>query len=242
MLFRSTLLGALAAVEPARAEVLVNNFHLADRNVTLPAYSIRSRGQPFSTGPGTYGWALDSIEITVEDAPDDTDDVTVEVRKMANSVTPSSTVTATLSNPSEIQRGVNVFTAPPGTTLEAGSLYVVLVHHDNTDTGDFELDVANGTGEQSGHGWSIDDNSLVRSIVGTNIQHNLSGNVLKIRVNGEDLDDTSVTGFEMLSVPEDGESYRRGEWIEIGARFDQEVDVDGGFLALFVGPDRKSVV
>ena len=64
------LLGSVMLGPVAHADTLVSNSGTEDFLLNVEVYYPQRVKQRFTTGPGTYGWELDSIQLKVADAPD----------------------------------------------------------------------------------------------------------------------------------------------------------------------------
>ena len=114
--------------------------------------------QPFGTGSNTAGYDLESIVLSLGNAPTGTGTLTVTVREDASG-DPSGTALHTLTTPDPIAGGsLNTFTAPAGATLDANTTYWVVASY-SSDTGGPNLWrtlLSNGIDSGGATGWTID--------------------------------------------------------------------------------------
>ena len=245
LFFRSvtrTLFAVLAlsgAVGSAHADVLVSNIGKTD-DQTVSVYDENTRGQIFTTGTAKHGFELRSIDLHVHGTPATPSKLTVTIQTVTRDILPTGDVVHTLTNPSSITTGINTFLAPSGATLAAATEYAVVVDYRSTNTDDFRLTRTTSRAEDSGgaDGWRVDD-----AAVGRNDQGDGGGMKWhrfflphKIRVNGKYLDIAKISDVRFTSAPHQGDTYGRGEAIEIAVTFSRKVEVSGTVLAtLFVG-------
>ena len=166
-------LAALGIATPAAAAVLVSNIGQTT-NSDSHNFSQFDVAQGFTTGTNALGYVLTSVEVKIRAT------VGTNLRVRVVQGEPSSTtVVATLNNPSSLAAGNRTFTAPSGTTLAANTKYHVVL--DRTTTGGVSR--TNLTAEDSGGetGWSISDESHAKGGAGWG---GLGGVPLQIRVNG----------------------------------------------------------
>ena len=136
--------------------------------------------QAFVTGTIATGYVLTGIDVVSEDAEGDAFSVAVHT---ADASGHPDTLVANLTSPGDFAAGTLAFTAPPNTTLEAGTTYVVVatiadaanpVTYDSTASNDED---GNGAPE-----WSIADAFIWNG--GTNWTTTSSGESLRIAVKG----------------------------------------------------------
>ena len=224
----------------AHADTLLSNSGSGDFILNVNVYHPQMVAQRFTTGPGTYGWELESIQLKVADAPDDTFFVSVAIVE-ACSVEPCPEVVF-LVKPTTISTGWNTFTSTPATKLEPDNSYEIRVQHLSADTDDFQLNVSdNNLMKELAPGWELpwrhlewrdDDNDDTFEWVEI-------GAALRIHMEGRDLDDTEISAIEVASTPARGDTYGLGETIEVEVTFNQDADVTdpaNTFASLFVGP------
>ena len=114
--------------------------------------------QPFGTGSITAGYDLDSIVLSLGEAPTGTGTLTVTVREDASG-DPSGTALYTLTTPDPIVADdLNIFTAPPGATLDADTTYWVMASYSSNSGGPnwWRVLLSNGIDSGGATGWTID--------------------------------------------------------------------------------------
>ena len=169
---------ALACTAPATAAVLVSNI---DQTVaTNEALNTKAFAHEFTTGPGTGGYTLTSVEVKFGTAPNGT----VRVRLTRDDL---GVVHATLTNPSSLAAGNLTFTAPTGTTLAASTTYAVVV--DSATSGALSLANTNMIDSGAAAGWSISTGAAIQD---SGTWTSVLGEVL-FRVNGDPVDTTAPT-------------------------------------------------
>ena len=176
------LFGALALPTTAQAQeadVLVSNIDqpVASGSVDMSSFDI---AQGFMTGASPSGnFALTSVNLKL--AAGGTSPVVTVVTD--NSGQPGS-LHATLVPPASVVAGDNMFTAPPGTTLDAGTPYFLVI---SGGTGVPSLAFTSSTDEVSdtdADDWTIGDFSRYRSIGATGDYDRSFNVILLISVNG----------------------------------------------------------
>ena len=174
-----------ATTQAQEADVLVSNIDqpVASGSVNTMSLDI---AQGFMTGASPSGnFALTSVNLKF--AGGGTSPVVTVVTD--NSGQPGS-LHATLVPPASVVAGDNMFTAPPGTTLDAGTAYFLAI---SGGTGVPSLAYTSSTDEVSdtdADDWTIANFSRYRSIGATGDYDRESGVVLLIRVNGTEGGDT----------------------------------------------------
>ena len=176
----ATLAVAAAATcgAPASADVLVSNIDRASAFVTMRLNVGRQQTHALTTGSHTTGYTLASVELKFSRAP--SSDVRVRILDGTyGQALPGTTTIATLTNPSSLTAGKLTFTAPAGTTLAAGTTYVINV--DAATSGNLNVTAAVREDPGGEPDWSIADFTSTSQIVG------VWGTIyssLQIRVNG----------------------------------------------------------
>ena len=204
----AALIGAFAVV-PASADVLVSNIGQNGDKIDFEINVALSKGATaFTTGSNTAGYVLESVDLVLGDI--DTDDVFTVSILTANASGGRGDVYATLINPT-LADGVNTFTAPPGTELDANTKY--FVHFERT-AGDFTVQATLDDDEDAGAatGWSIADNGEVFLDEGSFSEWlPLSGDRShKFRINGQAIN-TPATGAPVIEgTPMVGETLTAG--------------------------------
>ena len=114
--------------------------------------------QAFGTGTHTPGYDLDSIVLSLGDAPSGIGTLTVTVREDASG-DPSGTELYTLTNPASFtEDSLNTYTAPADATLDANSTYWVVASYNSTSGGPdwFRVLLSSGIDSGGATGWTID--------------------------------------------------------------------------------------
>ena len=170
----------------APTRILVKNRNVA----TGSSYNFNSTynpyAQPFETGPNPGGYDLVSVTLTPDaDLSALPSSLVVTIREVEANGLPSSSVVATLNNPSSFMQGVPVvFLAPAGTVLDPSTDYVVHINgiglklvttadlmgttEDSGKAEGWELDVLYAFNNDDGQ-WEVSqaDNALQIAIAGT---------------------------------------------------------------------------
>ena len=114
--------------------------------------------QAFGTGSNTAGYDLESIVLSLGNAPSGTATFTVTVRENASG-DPSGTALYTLTTPDPIvDNDLNAFTAPAGATLDANTTYRVVASYSSVTGGPnwWRVLLSNGLDSGGATGWTID--------------------------------------------------------------------------------------
>ena len=134
----------------------------------------------FGTGASDRGFTVSEVSLRIESIPSGSGTV-VTIRENNSSNRPGSLV-ETLTNPASFTAGaLNVFTAPAGTTLDAGETYWITVNDglnnsrldysttdSNTQTGQTGWTIGDGRvwRTSTSNSWSTADSSLIMEIKG----------------------------------------------------------------------------
>lgn len=173
----------------AGSGVLVSNIGQTDSGTIHCNLASVNCAQTFGTGAAAEGYTVGTVDLDFADAPSG-----VTVKLVAVLDTPGSfTEIATLANPANLAAGNNVFTAPAGTHLRAGTFYWVQV----TGTAG-NLSVKTATAEDAGGqaGWSVSDNRRTgtaspNAVASWSAPGTTTAGPLGIRVNGVVRDTTA---------------------------------------------------
>ena len=220
------LLLAGTGAAPASARVLVSNINKIPYSVRDCA-SLRDHdhAQGFTTGTASAGYLLNSIEVRSRPG---TTPVGVTV-KVATAL--SSDVVATLTSPSPFSAGINTFTAPEDTTLNANTEYFVIVTGGSGDVCVTSSDSEDKVDSRGDSGWSIGDKGQKKE----NNAWIEVDDARMIRVNGKivtDIETVEVTSTPRLTT----DTYGEGEKIQVTVTFDEAVTVTGNpFFRLRMG-------
>ncbi|MYE93115.1 MAG: hypothetical protein F4238_07100, partial [Gemmatimonadetes bacterium] len=162
---------ASAITQPAleNPEVLISNLGVSDHASDTADLATHEVGNWFTTGSHPGGYLLGSVELNFATRP-----TGVRVVLQASGGSPIH-----LANPASLTAGVNLFTAPAGTVLQAN-----LLHHLTITGASGTLKGKRSTEEDPGGkaGWSIASNARVRSKSDRTMTVTLAP--LGIRVNG----------------------------------------------------------
>ena len=173
------------AAQAQEADVLVSNIDqpVASGSVEISSFDIV---QGFMTGASPSGnFALTSVNLKF--AGGGTSPVVTVVTD--NSGQPGS-LHATLVPLASVVAGDNMFTAPPGTTLDAGTPYFLAISGGTGLPGLAYTSSADEVSDTDADDWTIANFSRYRSIGATGDYDRQSGAVLLIRVNGTVAGDT----------------------------------------------------
>ena len=144
----------VGSVPAATANVLVSNLH---ESLHLRLWLFRDGdfvAQAFTTGPNPAGYALESADVNIDEAPNSSGNVTVTIRE-DSSGNPGSTIVATLTNPSNVTtKGTRRFSAPKEIVLLANTTYWL---HVQRNSGSFSTTTTRSRNERGAPGWSIAD-------------------------------------------------------------------------------------
>ena len=167
--------------------------------------------QGFTTGPNAAGYRLQGIGVNIEGSGNNVPDgpTSVSVAVHADSDGKPGAKLFDLVSPTEYAAGHSFFEAPPGTTLEASTSYVLVWSH--LGGAEHRLHRTLSDNEDSGAvaGFSI-ANVFYRGADVDNLTANSTSNVLEIAVyTNRDLSPPKrVTGFDLVS----DNSAPRGVW------------------------------
>ena len=170
-----------------------------DEAVATPGVTVNNsnyRAQSFTTGASTGGYTVTAVDVEIDSLPSATSGISVAIYTAKANGDPSASV-ITLTNPAMFATGVNTFTAPANSTLDASTTYFVYVTKTGTDT-DFKLSATASGSQTAVAGWTIADNrhSSANGSLWTD-----TGNPLLIAVKGEAVTATNndATGAPTIS-------------------------------------------
>ena len=156
--------GLLGVSTDANAQTtLVSN--TGQNNAHTQNVSANEVAQAFGTGSNTAGYDLESIVLSLGDAPTGTGTLTVTVREDASG-DPSGTALYTLNNPDPIAGfDLNAFTAPAGATLDANTTYWVVASYSADSAGPnwWRAWLSDGIDSGGATGWTIDSSYKIDS-------------------------------------------------------------------------------
>ena len=224
----------------AHAGVLVSNIGQTPetdfgggRDTPAVVYTGQLARQLFRTGGRTHEFVLTSVELSISNVPDVPDDMGVSIYSAVISGDwVADELVHTLENPDSFSIGANTFEAPAGATLDTNTLYFVSVSYPHGGTSpaaqDLVLNITNSTREEvKQSGWNISNLATETASYGNS--------PYMIRINGERARPV-ITDVSVTSQPRVGDTYGRGEKIEVQVTFDREVVVSGvPVLGLTVG-------
>lgn len=172
------LIAVSGAISPAQAQsqqTLVSNIGQG-----RDAFILRQDGayQAFTTGNNALGYDLGSVEVYFTSGSASADHITARLHRL-DSGEPGEKV-ADLGNPDKISFGSNIFTAPAGTVLSAGTSYAVVFSINGNWNVGGTYSRAEDAGSQSD--WSIEDTFY--NLAGSVYTAPLGRFSLMIRVNG----------------------------------------------------------
>ena len=161
-----------AFASPVSAAVLVSNIGQNSQGQSnLSSFDV---AQGFTTGSNVAGYTVTSVDVQFSSTPSG---VTV---KLATGLPSTTTVVATMNNPSSLSSGVNTFTAPSGTILLPSTTYFVVVE---ASSGNVQNTPSNDEDSGGATGWSIADQGLYRQASST-VSWSSEAAKRKIRING----------------------------------------------------------
>ena len=165
LLLALTLIALLAMPMLLRAQsaVLVSNIGQQMHH----EIDVTTIAQPFTTGGSENGYNLSAVNLNVTDDPSSDREHQVIVDIVTNTTSggvdvPSHTDVHTLSRPSSIGTGTQVFAAPANAKLKANTKYWVVIRFLNTNVGDFQVQGTRSDAQDSGaaSGWSIGNGAV----------------------------------------------------------------------------------
>ena len=157
----------------------------------------------FGTGSNTAGYDLDSIVLSLGNAPTGTGTLTLTVREDASG-DPSGTVLYTLTNPGTVQgNSLNTFAAPADATLDADSTYWVVMSYSDNSGGPnwWRMNLSDGIDSGGATGWTIDTPYKVDSRTspdGWSVQSSSRG--MKLQVKGTVIGGTLSTDATLSAL------------------------------------------
>ena len=215
----------------AHADVLVSNLGQAGSGFPANVVSNSPSAQAFTTGSNIAGYALDSVELTLEAKPDDTTVFVVSIHE-ANGSEPGAVRYHDLLPSADIAAGNNTFNAPADAFLARDTTYFVMVeyNHPTNQSAAANPFTTNSNSEDAAgdDDWSIANNFVYRHSGGWITTARTDS--LQIRIEGSALDGPDITGISVPSSPAQGDTYGRGETIEFAVRFDEAVEYEGSDL------------
>ena len=199
------------------------------------AYRGRYLARPMHTGSHSEGYILTSIDLSIEDAPDDWDTVTVTIRYPT-----STTALYTLTNPAALSTGTRRFSAPAGAILGPDTDYWVVIANDDSDADDFELHTTDSDGHDAGAllGWRF--RSSLESSNGSTWGLLDGRREIRMRANGKLVPKVTVVG-PIKPLP--GRYYAEGDVIWFRIVFSETVILRNGRFSLKVriGSEDRTV-
>ena len=206
-----SLVNQLAALLGDPLYAMVQNLGQAGNSYASATATNAVLSQGFTTGPNATGYRLQGIGVNIEGSgsnfPDGPTSVSVAVH--ADSGGKPGSKLFDLLSPTEYAAGHSFFEAPPGTTLEASTSYVLVWSH--LGGAEHRLHRTLGDNEDAGAlaGFSI-ANVFYRGADVDNLTANSTSNALEIAVyTDRDLSPPKrVTGFDLVN----NNSAPRGVW------------------------------
>ena len=199
------IFAALLAL-PLQAEAQTLTTFVSNTNQTLDSGSGISdfQAQKFVTGTNAAGYTISDFQIWLR-TPLGSRSTSVKIRENKANNKPGDLV-ATLTNPGTLTNGLNTFTAPASTTLDASTTYWITVSEGITIFSDrilFGRTLSDGeTGET---GWSIGNGRLFRTNEAENWSSSTYSLLIEIKgtVNGTTTTSSDATLFA-LALAESG--------------------------------------
>ena len=188
-------LGVTALAQAQTEQTLVSNIEQS-RDVMV----LRQRGayQAFTTGSNATGYVVSSVEVYFTSGSASASHITASLYEMRSGEL--HTKVADLINPQSITFGSNIFSAPEGTSLSAGTSYAVVF----SITGNWNLGGTYSGSEDpdSQSDWSIEDTYY--NLVGSEYTAPLGRFSLMIRVDGvitlPPSDDATLSGLTLTDT------------------------------------------
>ena len=187
-------LGVTALAQAQTEQTLVSNIEQS-RDVLV----LRQRGayQAFTTGSNATGYVVSSVEVYFTSGSASASHIAASLYEMRSGEL--HTKVADLINPDSITFGSNIFSAPEGTSLSAGTSYAVVF----SITGNWNLGGTYSGSEDpdSQSDWSIEDTYY--NLVGSEYTPPLGTFSLMIRVNGitpTPSDDATLSGLTLTDT------------------------------------------
>ena len=188
-------LGVTALARAQTEQTLVSNIEQS-----RDAMVLRQAGayQAFTTGSNATGYVVSSVEVHFTSGSASASHITASMYEMRSGEL--HTKVADLINPDSITFGSNIFLAPEGTSLSAGTSYVVVF----SITGNWNLGGTYSGSEDSDSqsDWSIEDTYY--NLVGSEYTAPLGRFSLMIRVNGvitlPPSDDATLSGLTLTDT------------------------------------------
>ena len=225
----SAAANALLAVLGEPLDAMVQNLGQTDNGyVNLGFSSFQVLSQGFTTGSDAGGYELQGIGINIEGSsssfPDGPTSVSVAVH--ADSSGQPGAKLFDLVSPTEYAAGHSFFEAPPGTTLEASTSYV-LVWRYNDGTW-HRLQRTSSDGEDSGAltGFSI-ANAFYRGADLSSLSEDSASDALEIAVYGGRATTPTVTAVALTSDPGTDATYAIDDAVNATVTFSEAVDITG---------------
>ena len=160
---------------------LVKNTHLGSTaNIGIGNSIDGSYGQRFTTGSHAGGYTVTSVGVFVNEVGlSGAETVTVYIHEFDDSATRDrGTLVATLTTPTLVAGAVNYFDAHPGTTLDAGTEYIVNFHSTGDSISDFVVRTTSSDDQMGTTGWLIENAGRSNSVL------DALGNSMMIEVRG----------------------------------------------------------
>ena len=179
------LVGALAlpATAEAQADVLVSSLGL-DAASSSVSFGFFEFAKGIATGSNTGGYSLTSVELDVATVPGSITNLVVQIWSASGDADPDAAV-ITLENPTTLSVGLNTFSAPANSVLNASTSYFLFVSY--TGASPYLGLLRNSTGalDDTGlAGWQ-DENGFAREGGTINAwELSPSGQRMRMRFNG----------------------------------------------------------
>ena len=238
------LSGALALPATAQAQeiVLLSNLGQTADDVLdgTPVHSAIDFVQGFTTGSNADGYHLASIDLDIVRVPDTPADVTIALWSATSDTEPGASIATLTHSTGTWVTGLNAFSAPADTELDANTTYFVHMAYSRGDH--LALRTNSSTSAVGAADWSLGE--MVRSISGGNWVDLSSNKRFRLRIDGRASEVTPplpprVTSVVVASAPQSGDTYRSYETIVFTVTFSEPVEVKPhGRLRLKVGLDN----
>ena len=171
MALAGVILLAHAAPAPVQGQTpggsptsLVSNVHGGSAGIGFSANSLFAQG--FMTGFERS--TLDGVSLSLRNIPANNAEVVVSIHRPLANGRPELSDPITLTSPVPLANGINHFSAPDGTVLDADTPYVMVIDTNGSSAGSIGFMTTTDPSELDGKalGWSIADTALLRFSAG----------------------------------------------------------------------------
>ena len=220
---------ALLAVLGEPLDAMVQNLGRSNNSyVSLGSATNKVLSQGFTTGSDASGYELQGIGVNIEGSssrfPDGPTSVSVAVH--ADSSGQPGAKLFDLVSPTEYAAGHSFFEAPPGTTLEVSTSYVMVWSHLGGTWHRLQRTLSDSEDSGALTGFSI-ANTFYRGADLDNLSVDSGSNALEIAVYGGSLTTATVTAVALTSEPGMDATYAIDDGVNATVTFSEAVDITG---------------